>query len=117
MSQIKSSAEYTAAKNDGIALLKIINKIMNNFEEFQYLGEGVHDMIKTFSLLKWDRNESMPRFHAQFPCPVSSRTTKSWCDIVSYLLLEKYAVDPKSPTDAEYTAAFEREQWRRIQWR
>ena len=35
---------------DDIALLKIINEIMNNFEEFQYLVEGVHDMIKTFEM-------------------------------------------------------------------
>lgn len=67
VSQIKSSAEYTAAKNDGIALLKIINEIMNNFKEFQYLGEGIHDMIKTFSLLNRGRNESMPSFQALFP--------------------------------------------------
>ena len=64
VSQIKLSAEYAAAKNDGIALLKIINEIMNNFEEFQYLGEGVHDMIKTFEMNRCP--VSMPCFKSHY---------------------------------------------------
>ena len=38
-SKVKSSV---AAENDG--LLKIISKIMNNYEEYQNLAKGTHDI-------------------------------------------------------------------------
>ena len=40
-SKVKSSV---AAENDGIAPLKIISKIMNNYEEYQNLAKGTHDI-------------------------------------------------------------------------
>ena len=66
-SKVKSSVDYAAAENDGIAMLKIISIIMNDYKEYQNLAKG------TFYHLRKGRNELMPNYHAHF---------KSHCEVM-----------------------------------
>ena len=76
-----------------------------SFEQSE-AGETKRNFRTKGGMVQLGRNESIPSFHARFKshCQVMLQVK---CDIVFYSLLEKYVVDPKSPTDAESTAAFE----------
>ena len=106
-SKIKSSADFAAAENDGILLLKIVSRIMNNYEEYQNMTEALHDIVANFYLLKKGQNETMASYHERFKSH-SDVMLQNGCAEVYSASLNKYAADPKNPTDADRTAAFER---------
>lgn len=69
--RLKSLSGWSAAQQDGIALLLLIKTITYTFEEKKYLPEALMEMKEEFYLMRQGPNEPLQRYYERFKNQVS----------------------------------------------
>jgi hypothetical protein len=105
--QLRSSTDFAAAKQDGIALLVLIRTLSNHFEVHRYAPDAACQIMEEFYAFAISPRDSLSRYHDKFSSKAKA-IEQVGLSIVDRAVLIGHAVDADNPTDAERDAAHQR---------